>query len=74
MTMRPQVHLWLDQGTGDDVVAVALHRGLVVLITAGVLAIVMESVPSIAARFCTAFQIFEFVSLVIFALESIFAR
>jgi voltage-gated potassium channel len=69
MTMRRQVHLWLDQGAGDDLVAVLLHRSLVVLICANVLAIVLESVPSISARFATAFQIFELVSLIIFALE-----
>ena len=69
MTMRRQLHLWLDQGAGDDFIAVALHRGLVVLICANVLAIVLESVPSFAQRFATGFQLFELISLLIFALE-----
>lgn len=66
---RRQVHLWIDHGAGDDPVATVIHRGLVVLICANVVAIVLESVPSIEARFSVAFARFELLSLLVFALE-----
>ena len=66
---RRRVHLWFDHGAGDDAVATAIHRGLVLLICANVAAIVLESVPEIAAHFGPAFQALEAVSLVVFALE-----
>ncbi len=66
---RRRVHLWIDHGAGDDAVAVWIHSGLVLLICANVAAIVLESVPQLAQRFGPAFQAFEAVSLIIFALE-----
>lgn len=66
---RRQVHLWIDHGAGDDAIASWIHRGLVLLICANVIAIVLESVPDLARRFGPAFQAFEAISLVIFALE-----
>ncbi len=69
MTWRRQAHLWFDHGAGDDLPATLIHRGLVILICANVLAIILESVPSLATRFAAGFQIFEFVSLLVFALE-----
>ena len=66
---RRQLHLWIDHGAGDDAIASWIHRGLVLLICANVVAIVLESVPDLAQRFGTAFQLFEAISLVIFALE-----
>jgi voltage-gated potassium channel len=69
MGWRRRVHLWFDHGAGDDPVATAIHRGLVLLICANVAAIVLESVPDIAARFGPAFAALEAVSLVLFTLE-----
>jgi voltage-gated potassium channel len=66
---RRRVHLWLDHGAGDDLVATLLHRGLVLLICANVLAIVLESVPSLAARFGASFQALEALSLAVFSAE-----
>jgi voltage-gated potassium channel len=66
---RRQVHLWIDHGAGDDPVATTIHRGLVLLICANVVAIVLESVPAIAASAPTGFQLFESFSLLVFALE-----
>ena len=66
---RRQVHLWLDHGAGDDPVANGIHRGLVLLICANVAAIVLESVPDIAACFGPVFHALETVSLALFALE-----
>ena len=66
---RRQLHLWIDHGAGDDAIASWIHRGLVLLICANVLAIVLESVPDLAQRFGMAFQLFEAISLVIFVLE-----
>lgn len=69
MRWRRQVHLWLDQGAGDDPVAKAIHWGLIALISANVAAIVLESVPSIASRHAAAFTAFEWLSLIVFAAE-----
>ncbi len=69
MGWRRQVHLWLDHGAGDDPVANAIHRGLVLLICANVAAIVLHSLPDMAQRFGPAFHALETVSLAIFALE-----
>jgi len=66
---RRQVQLWLDHGAGDDPVANGIHRGLVLLICANVAAIVLESVPDIAARLGPVFHALETVSLALFALE-----
>ncbi|CAH1676113.1 Cyclic nucleotide-binding protein [Hyphomicrobiales bacterium] len=66
---RWQVHLWFDHGAGDDFVATVIHRALVALICATVLAVVLESVPSLAAYFGPGFDVLERVSLVIFTLE-----
>lgn len=66
---RWQVHLWFDHGAGDDFVATVIHRALVALICATVLAVVLESVPSLAARFGPGFDVLERISLVIFTLE-----
>lgn len=69
MGWRHQVHLWLDQGAGDDVVGTLIHRALIVLICANVVAIVLETVPSLAERYGPGFTLFERISLAIFALE-----
>lgn len=66
---RRQAHLWFDHGAGDDWPATLIHRGLVALISANVAAIILESVPALAQRFSGGFQLFELVSLVVFALE-----
>lgn len=63
------MHLWFDHGAGDDWPATLIHRGLVALISANVAAIILESVPALAQRFSSGFQLFELVSLVVFALE-----
>lgn len=69
MGWRRRVHLWLDHGAGDDPVANAIHRGLVLLICANVAAIVLHSLPDMAQRFGPAFHALETISLAIFALE-----
>ena len=66
---RWQVHLWFDHGAGDDLVATVIHRALVVLICANVLAIVLESVPTLAARFGPGFELLERISLAVFTVE-----
>lgn len=66
---RWQVHLWFDHGAGDDFVATVIHRALVALICATVLGVVLESVPALAARFGTGFDVLERIALVVFALE-----
>lgn len=66
---RRRVHLWIDHGAGDDRVGIVIHRGLILLICANVLAIVLESIPDLARRFGPAFNAFEAISLAVFALE-----
>jgi voltage-gated potassium channel len=66
---RRRVHLWFDHGAGDDLVATLIHRALVALISANVLAIVLESVPTLAARFGPGFDLLERISLAVFTLE-----
>jgi voltage-gated potassium channel len=66
---RRQAHLLIDHGAGDDLAALVVHRGLVLLICANVLAIVLESMPSLQSRFGAGFTALERVSLAVFTLE-----
>lgn len=66
---RRRFHLWIDHGAGNDAVAAWIHRGLVLLICANVVAIVLESIPDLALRYGPSFKVFEAVSLVVFTLE-----
>ncbi|MEI8145694.1 MAG: cyclic nucleotide-gated ion channel [Alphaproteobacteria bacterium] len=68
-TLRRRVYQTLDQGMVGDRLAVAVHRVLLALILVNVGAVILESVPSLAARYGTLFLTFEFVSVGIFTIE-----
>lgn len=66
---RRQVHLILDRGAGDDRAAQIVHTALVCLIIVTVLAVVLESVPALAARHAALFLTLELIALAVFCLE-----
>lgn len=66
---RRRAHLILDRGAGDDLSARLVHGGLVALILINVTALVLESVPSLAAAYGRMFYWIELVSAVLFTLE-----
>lgn len=66
---RRRAHLIIDHGAGDDLSARLVHAGLVALIIVNVTALVLESVPSLAAAYGPAFSRIELISAVLFTLE-----
>lgn len=66
---RRRAHLVLDRGAGDDLSARLVHGGLVALILVNVTALVLESVPGLAAAYGRIFYWIELVSTVLFTLE-----
>jgi voltage-gated potassium channel len=66
---RRRTHLIIDHGAGDDVSARLVHGGLVTAIIVNVTALVLASVPSLAASYGRAFYWIELVSVVLFTLE-----
>lgn len=66
--MRRRVHDILDGGVSDWV-ARSAHAALIVLVIASVTAVVLETVPSLDARFAVVFLAIEVASLVAFTIE-----
>jgi voltage-gated potassium channel len=66
---RRRAHLIIDRGAGDDLSARLVHGGLVALILINITALVLESVPSLAASHSRVFHWIELVSAVLFTLE-----
>ena len=69
MTLRRRVHMALDSNIASDLWTATMHRLLVVLVLASVTAVVLESVPEIAAQYGFWFTIAEDVALAVFTLE-----
>lgn len=69
MSWRRRAHLIIDRGAGDDLSARLVHGGLVALIVVNITALVLESVPSLAAAHGRVFYWIELVSAVLFTLE-----
>ncbi|CAN7142295.1 cyclic nucleotide-gated ion channel/potassium channel family protein [Bosea sp. LjRoot90] len=69
MSWRRRAHLVIDRGAGDDLSVRLVHGGLVALIIINVAALVLESVPSLAAAYGRAFYWIELVSAALFTLE-----
>ena len=63
MTLRRRVHMALDSNIASDLWTATMHRLLVVLVLASVTAVVLESVPEIAAQYGFWFTIAEDVAL-----------
>ncbi len=66
---RRQVHSVLDRGSGDDIASRIVHVALVCVIITTVVAVVLESVPELAARFATLFITIEVIALAVFTVE-----
>lgn len=67
--LRHRVYFVLEQGPIGGVVAIIVDRLLVTLVLINLTAVVLESVPAIAARYELAFTLIEYVSLVVFTVE-----
>lgn len=71
MTYRRRVYELLDQSQMGDRAASLVHRAIMALILVNIAAVVLESVPSLAERFATAFLVTEVVSVAVFTIEYI---
>ncbi len=67
--LRRRVYQVLEQGPIGDGASVLLDRLLVGLILVNLVAVALESVPSIEARYATTFVVIELVSLLVFTVE-----
>lgn len=67
--LRRRVYLALEQGPVGGGIGVWIDRLLVVLILINLVAVVLESMPAIAARFEHTFNALEYFSLVVFTVE-----
>ena len=66
---REVVHRWLDPEVRDSAGERATNTFLVALILANVVAVILESVHSLHARFAPAFDAFEWFSVAVFTVE-----
>jgi voltage-gated potassium channel len=67
--LRRRIYLLLEQGPVGDDVSRWVNRGLVALIVVNLVAVALQSVPALEARYALAFDAIELVSLVVFTLE-----
>ena len=67
--LRRRVYLVLEQGPVDNGIGGVIDRLLVVLILGNLVAVALESVPEIGARYKLAFDLIEYFSLVVFTVE-----
>lgn len=68
-TLRRRIHIFLDSPVATDAWTGILHRAYVALVLVSVAAIVLESVPELAARYGFWFDVVETVSLVVFSID-----
>jgi voltage-gated potassium channel len=67
--LRRRLYLVLEQGPVGDGVSVLVDRALVALILVNLVAVALESVPAIGARYALGFDLIEIFSLVVFTVE-----
>ena len=67
--LRRRVYLVLEQGPVGDGLGATVDRLLVALILVNLVAVTLESVPSIGARYALIFDLIEYVSLAVFTVE-----
>jgi len=67
--LRRRVYLVLEQGPVDNGIGGVIDRLLVVLIVGNLVAVALESVPAMGARYKLAFDLIEYFSLVVFTVE-----
>ena len=70
--LRRRVYLLLERGAIGDDLSRWVDRVLVALIVLNLVAVALQSVPSFEARYALAFDVIEYVSLVVFSLEYAF--
>jgi voltage-gated potassium channel len=68
-SVRERVHTILEEGDTESRVGLAVEIGLMVVILSNVLAIILETVPSLYRSFHSYFDAFESVTVYIFAIE-----
>src|SRR6266481_233833 len=66
---RRRVYLALEQGPVGERLGATIDRCLIALILINLVAVVLESVPALSARYTLAFDTIEYISLVVFTLE-----
>ncbi len=69
MALENRVHLLLEGTWQEDRWGRALNVFLIVLIALNVMAVLLESIESLAQRHAVAFQMFEIFSVAVFSLE-----
>jgi voltage-gated potassium channel len=67
--LRRRIYLVLEQGPVGDRMGILVDRLLVALILVNLVAVALESVPAIGARYALGFDLIEFFSLVLFTVE-----
>jgi voltage-gated potassium channel len=67
--IRRRIYLALEQGPVGDGISVLIDRMLVGLILLNLVAVALESIPDLAARYALLFAVVEYVSLVVFTAE-----
>ena len=71
--LRRRVYEILERGGPDDRISIVVDRLIVVLIAVNLVAVALESMPAIAARYALLFDAIEYVSLVVFTIEYVLA-
>jgi voltage-gated potassium channel len=67
--LRQRVHRILEQGPVGDPLGTLIDRLLIALILINLLAVALESMPDIGARYRVAFNLIEYFSLIVFTAE-----
>jgi voltage-gated potassium channel len=67
--LRRRVYLVLEEGPVGDGVSVLVDGLMVALILVNVVAVALESVPALAARYAPIFLLIEIISLIVFTVE-----
>lgn len=67
--LRQRVYEILEQGSPGDRISILVDRLIVLVITVNLIAVVLDSIPELAVRYRLAFNVIEYVSLVVFTVE-----
>lgn len=67
--LRRRVYMALEQGPVGERLAVFTDRALMTLIVVNLVAVALESIPDVGARYVLAFDAVEYFSLVVFTIE-----
>jgi voltage-gated potassium channel len=69
LRLRRRLYDVLDQGPHGDALSAAVSRGLILLVCINIAAVILESVPSLEARYGEWFDLLELFSLITFTAE-----